>query len=467
MVRNVLVVCLDSVRKDYFDEYAVRLQDRAAVSFDGMRAASSWSSPSHASMMTGALPSEHHVHAEHNDFSELDPTDTVAGDLTQHHSIGVSANVFASSKYGFDLLFDEFHEVSTGRRFIDGLDANEFFLNHDGGGPRVGLDYLRACLRSDAPLESFANGILAGINVGSRNAPVPKVLDDGASAMSRTIRRSLEETTDPVFLFANYTDAHIPLRPILQFDRSLYSAPFGWSTDRQDVWDVVADPDSHEEYLTYFRELYGAAIDYLDRQLVSLLDEVEHLTDRETTVIITADHGENLGFDADERLIGHKSSLSESLLHVPFLLVNPPDGYEATEPGYSSHLDLRSLVVGLSRDETPDVFHDRIPAEVVGMSPGPDPDDDYEYWNRAMRCVYEGTTKTVWDSMGTVEAFTIDPTRPCWQELRDESGSIPPWADEFFTTDITAYKQEQQRRSVEAGDVDEFTRQRLQDLGYM
>lgn len=101
------------------------------------------------------------------------------------------------------------------------------------------------------------------------------------------------------------------------------------------------------------------------------------------------------------------------------------------------------------------------------MSPGPDPDDDYEYWNRAIRCVYEGTTKTVWDSMGTVEAFTIDPVRPCWQELRDESASVPSWATEFFTTDITAYKQEQQRRSVEARDVDEFTRQRLQDLGYM
>lgn len=466
MARNVVLLCLDSVRKDYFDRFAGRLTDRADLTYGGMRAASSWSSPSHASMFTGELPSVHGVHADNNDFLGLDRDDALTGDLPEHRAVGVSANVFASSKFGFDRLFDEFHEVSTGRRLVGGLDANEFFLESDHGGPRVAFEYLIACARSDRPLRSLANGVLAGVNVASRDAPVPKLLDDGAATMSRTIRRCVAEGPEPVFLFANYTDVHIPLRPIRGFDRELHSVANDWSTDESDVWEVVEDVDGHEEYLDNFRALYGAAVDYLDRRIVSLIDRLERETDHETTVVVTADHGENLGYESDERLVGHKSSLSEALLHVPFVVVNPPDGYPETVPGYASHLDLRALLRAMARDEVVDVERDRVPAEIVGMSPGPDPPDRYDYWDRAMRCVYEGDRKVVWDSLGEVTGYHLDPDRPCWQEPIDGDVEVPPWADELFPVAIDEYKRNQ--ASVDATeDVDEVTRRRLEDLGYM
>jgi len=55
-MRNVVVICLDTVRKDYFDRYAPRLQDRADVIYDQCRAVSSWSVPSHASMFDRGAP---------------------------------------------------------------------------------------------------------------------------------------------------------------------------------------------------------------------------------------------------------------------------------------------------------------------------------------------------------------------------------------------------------------------------
>ena len=61
--RNVVVLCLDTLRKDTLDRLARRLSALADVSFENCRAASGWSVPSHASMLTGQLPSEHDVHA--------------------------------------------------------------------------------------------------------------------------------------------------------------------------------------------------------------------------------------------------------------------------------------------------------------------------------------------------------------------------------------------------------------------
>jgi len=96
-MRNIVLLCLDTVRKDFFDEYAPRLVDRADIVYDGCRAASSWSAPSHASMFTGQLPSEHGVHAYQRDFSVIDREDTFLGELPDYQALGASANVWAGS----------------------------------------------------------------------------------------------------------------------------------------------------------------------------------------------------------------------------------------------------------------------------------------------------------------------------------------------------------------------------------
>jgi len=46
----------------------------------------------------------------------------------------------------------------------------------------------------------------------------------------------------------------------------------------------------------YFKELYGydASIDYLDRVISSFVRDLSRRTNAETTIIISADHGDNL-----------------------------------------------------------------------------------------------------------------------------------------------------------------------------
>jgi arylsulfatase A-like enzyme len=69
------------------------------------------------------------------------------------------------------------------------------------------------------------------------------------------------------------------------------------------------------------RHLYGRSIKQLDDWLARLLEEMDHggLLD-DTLVVVTSDHGENLG---ESNLIGHAFSLDERLIHVPMVMSGP------------------------------------------------------------------------------------------------------------------------------------------------
>ncbi|WP_049894121.1 sulfatase-like hydrolase/transferase [Halogranum rubrum] len=477
MTRNVVLVCLDTVRKDFFDDYAPRLRARADVSFEQCRAASAWSTPSHASMFTGRLPHQHGVHTHALDFTALDREDTLLGDLPDHRSVGVSANVYAGSAYGFDTLFDDFCDVSRYHRFPDGLDPSAFIREHGEQGVETYLELLRQIRDSNSPLKSLANVALFRANDLVRHGPLddwPELFDDGANVVLREAEKRFDDGERPFVGFLNLMDGHEPHRVTRGYDDSLHDVPTTWTTEAFDNGDVVADPEAFEADLDNYRALYGTAVDYLDRKVTRFIDRVQAETDRETTFVITADHGENLGTETDEGLFGHLASLSEGVLHVPLCIVNAPDGYLETVDEYVSHLRLRELVVGLAADETPDVTADRIPAEVVGLTPNNADvfERDPDHWDRMIRCVYDGETKTVWDSEGGVDVYDLDSARPCWQSRRersenhDETPTVPDWAHDLFDVDVETYK-----RAAKADDhersVDDDARGRLEDLGYL
>lgn len=468
MHRNVVLVCLDAVRKDYFEEHARRLQALSGTSFEQCRAASSWSVPSHASMFTGEFPHQHGVHSHNRDFSTIDRERTLLDRLpAAYRTAGISANVYAGPSYGFDTFFDTFVNVPRYQYFPEGLNATEFIHNTDSTGFSRHFDYLIAALDHEEPTKSLLNGVLAQAKRFSIDRPVPDPMDDGARAASRAATKLFAETDRPTFVFMNLMEAHEPYSHFHGLDRSLHSAPLSWAHTAADYWDVVEEPESHSEHVRLLRGLYAANVDYLDRVVAELVTTLQRRTDRETTVVITADHGENLVFAHEDYLLGHKSSLSESLLHVPLEVINPPDGYPETVSGYVSHYRLPDLIEAVTRDRLPDIATERVAAELVGLSGGPEPPDDGEWWDRMQRCVYDGSRKVVWDSDGQVSAYDLDADRPCWQTMVDDADvGVPTWADAFFDQAIDAYKQSaldaERRRTVDAA-----TERRLADLGYL
>lgn len=487
MTRNVALIVLDTVRKDYFDEYAPRLQRRSDTSFEQCRAASSWSVPSHTSIFTGDLPSEHGVHAEtfdsSFDFSQFALEETFFGDLPEHRTVGFSANSYINSHFGADALFDEFHDFSIGSHtaeslFAEGVTVQEYMESTDEPNAlKRYVGFLRQCLEHEYPAKSVSNGVwaIAGPKVKALPIPIPELVDDGASVISDRAAETAERIDEPWFFFANYMDAHTPLRNLIQHDRSLHAVPNSWSSTQINKWELNKDELATEEYTQNYRDVYGASIDYLDRRVSDLVDRLQAATDRETTVVVVSDHGHNLGYEADGGLFHHTSSMSEGVMHTPLEILNAPEGYPATETRLFSQLDLGELLVRIAyeRDLDEDMFPKRIPAETIGLLGGDNrtwgrefTDAEFAWWNRMVRCVYEGTTKREWNSVGDRIEYRLDPDRPSWQEEVASDVDVPQADLDLFETGVDAYKRTVSAESQDT-DFDEEVADRLEQLGYL
>lgn len=469
MPRNVALIVLDTVRQDYFSDYATRLQSMSDVSFSQCRAASSCSVPSHASILTGKLPHVHGIHSAAVDYSQLDVSETFIGDFPAHRTIGVSTNTFAGTPFGFDGLFDEFVDVSWTRRFPKGLDVREFVSTTDASGLSFYTDFLSTAVRHSHPIATLSNAGLAQLDLIFSRLPVPKLFDDGGSAALKIARERIESGSEPFFLFVNLMEAHTPHQPIRGYDRTLYDVPYGWnSMEGISQWKINREGlDGQTEAISYFRQLYAAAIEYLDRIVAAFIRDVQAVTDHETSVVITADHGENLGYPADDTMVGHTSSLSEGLLHVPLTAINPPAGYASVERKYVSHLKLGTFLSGLAQDRTPAVSGNRIAAERITTTNTPNVDrDEQRYWKRMLRCVYESEKKWVWDSIGECTRYDLDTDRANWQRLASSETPDPPdWANEFFRESIDEFRQRADEHTDR--EVTEATKARLRELGYL
>jgi arylsulfatase A-like enzyme len=463
MARNVCLIVLDCVRKDYFDAYAPRLQELADVSFDTAVAASSWSVPSHASLFTGELASQHGIHAEHIDFSALSPEETFLDDLPDHRTIATSTNLFAGPTFGFDHLFDEFPNVSRHGVVPGGVNIEQFHRTAAGTGARQYLDFLRYAVAEDALVPSLVNGLTARVNSRIEELPVPRVTDYGARAIVRGTNKWLQSDDEPFFFFANFMEAHSPYHACLLYDNDICRVPLTWR-DPLDSWEMATgagatdDPDAVDAR----RRIYAGSVDYLDRVVSRFIERLVARTDNPTTVVVTADHGENLSTDAEDGQWGH-FGMSHPLLHVPLVVVNPPSSYTPETSRPISHLDLGAHVVSIVRDSPLPPSRDRIPAERIGLGVVDEEDvDDYAYWDRARRCVYEAGERFEWDSLGNTARYRI--TGPSTETRQATGEDVPPEYTALFERSLGEYKNQYREGTPE---VSASTEAQLRELGYL
>ncbi|MHB9288170.1 sulfatase-like hydrolase/transferase [Halobacteriales archaeon Cl-PHB] len=484
MTRNVALVVLDTVRKDYFDDNAPRIRRRSDASFEQCRAASSWSTPSHTSMFTGELPSDHGVHAESFDagfdFSQFAGR-TVMNDLDGWRTVGLSANSYINSHFGVDALFDAFHDFSIGSHtaeslFTEGKTVDEYMKRTDEPSAlKRYLGFLGESLGHDHPAKSVANGVWAKVGPRAKHWPVPGLVDDGAGVITDRAVEAASEGTEPTFMFLNYMDAHTPLRNLVQHDRRRHDVPNSWSSTKIDKWELNKDGAATESYTHNYREVYAASIEYLDRTVDDLVERLQAATDRETTVVVTADHGHNLGYDGENDMFHHTSSMSEGIMHVPLEIINPPEGFPETESRLFSHLDLRDLLVGLATDDADyaDLLRERVPAETIGLLGGENAtwgrefdDAEMAWWNRMIRCVYADGTKRQWNSVGDAFEYGLDPDRPARQELVDTDVSVPQADRRLFETPLSEFK-EAAAAETQDTEFDDEVADHLEQLGYL
>ncbi len=209
-----------------------------------------------------------------------------------HETFGVSGNTWISAHGGFDLGFDRF-DVVTHRR--------QARLHKKGLRDRLAwrVDALRA------------------------------KLDDGADAVSDVIDDWLtRRDRRPFFLFVNLIECHSPYLPPKPFnplgavDRWRSAAEASRYLNVASIWRCsLGGFDVPDDAIDRMRTLHAASASQLDAWVARLLTTLDrHGLVDETQLVLTSDHGENLG---DGNLLGHAFSLDDRLIRVPLVTAGP------------------------------------------------------------------------------------------------------------------------------------------------
>ena len=329
---NVLVIVVDALRADHLAAYGYSRDtspfiDRLAeegVLFENAISASSWTQPSHASMLTG-----HYTYDHQAELQPLDERFPTIGEVlqTQGYRTGAfSANtLFFTRRQGF------------GRGFLHFEDNNQSIL--------------------DAFLNSSLYGFIFDY-YGLRKAlnyegvPTRKYADD----INRSVLDWVDQKPEiPFFVFLNYFDVHDPYLPPEPY-RSKYASvedPGGLINGFVERY----HPDLTPEQLQSEIDAYDGSIAYVDDQIKSLLAELDQRGLLEDTiVIITADHGESLG---EHGLLQHSASLYMQEIHVPLIIWGSddlPSGKRIDVPVSTTSLPSTILsLIGAQNDQFPEL----------------------------------------------------------------------------------------------------------------
>jgi arylsulfatase A-like enzyme len=297
---NIVLLVMDTVRADRFSwsgaarVTAPRIEAlaRDATVYTQAFSPAPWTVPAHASLFTGRYPSAHRTDCGSLRLPDAETTLAEVLHEAGYRTVGYTANPWLGATYNFQQGFDTWGE--TWREVPEGSPDTGAALNNQ---------------RIERFLRWYA---------GNPDA-----------------RRQ------PFFLFANYFEAHLPYHPP-EPERSRLLRP-GADPARVGRLTHLGHPDEMafilgrsnltSEDLALLNDLYDGEVAYVDRRLGEVFDwlaETRLLDD--TVVVVTSDHGENLG---EHGLLDHKMSVHATLLRVPLVVRWPravPAGSKVDRP---------------------------------------------------------------------------------------------------------------------------------------
>jgi arylsulfatase A-like enzyme len=335
---NILLIVMDTVAADHLDLYGYSRPTSPAIDelarrgsrFDAAQPTSSWTLASHASMFTGKWPHELSV-GWHTPLDAAAPTVAEFLSTRGYATAGFVANTsYCTADSGLgrgftvyrDYIFQElspFRWAVLVKVSLDGLQAIG-----DTVGDTFELTWLKAGMLR----------IRERFETDRKEAAVVN-----REFLDWLVRRPQPER--PYFAFLNYFDAHspyqLPPRRIRRFGaKPIEERQYGLI---RDWWTVDKSQVSPEE-LAFVFDAYDDCVASIDEQIGRLFDELERrkALDR-TWVILVSDHGESFG--EHEGVFVHGSSLYQTELHVP-LVVIPPTGTRI-KPVVAETASLRNL----------------------------------------------------------------------------------------------------------------------------
>ena len=287
---NVVLLVVDTLRADRLSGYGYSRPTspnmdqvgREGVTFDSAVATSSWTLPTHVSMLTGLAP---HVHgAVKSDFRHLSINLAEAMLARGYRTGAAAANLmWITRAHGFGAGFVHFD---------DGFYSVEDVLMHT----LYGRSLLRAVRRR--------------LGMGGEKRTAANVFHTALNWIGERQER-------PFFVLLNVMEPHSP-----------YDPPPPWNNKFSKIKNprlinIYPGRTGHPANLTPeelqgSRDAYDGTVANVDDEIGKLMAELKQRgLEENTLVILTADHGESLG---DHGLQFHTNALYWELVHVPLIM---------------------------------------------------------------------------------------------------------------------------------------------------
>lgn len=303
-----------------------------AVWYLQARATSSWTLPSHASMVTGLYPQEHQANSKTLQFGpDQRHIATRLGERGYQTGLFTNNTYLRADEFGFSDSFDIVTSDLSNSADDAGVVNPEIHAKAHGHGAY--FSFIKQSLRSSSPIRSLSNGVLHKLTSAhpSLNNLISDTetgdeweTDDGAASCVDSFFEWIDPDDSPFFALFNLLEAHAPYRPQPEYRQYVRNDAFK-QLPQTPPWEYYAEQHP-SGYLEDLQDLYDGCLHYVDEitnELLNRLDERDLLN--ETIVVIAGDHGEGFGEPGvcRPRCIGHAGGIEEELLHVPLVIKFP------------------------------------------------------------------------------------------------------------------------------------------------
>jgi len=285
---NLVLISIDSLRADRLGCYGAERETSPAMDrlakegarFETALAPTSWTLPSHVTLLTGlSIP----VHRVAGPQGRIDPARTLLAEHLVRLGYETAAFVsapFLSRAYGFDRGFSVYTNFASSKA--------------------AALPPSLQSHRDSHADETAPQVIGAALEWLGERDPSP---------------------TAPFFLFIHLWDVHYDYIPPEPYD-TIFDPDYQGELDVRDYSrNQAINEDLPERDLQHLRALYDGEIRWLDSQLEPLLDALGERRDSGRTLIsLVSDHGDEF---FEHRRKGHWRTLFEESVRVPWILRYP------------------------------------------------------------------------------------------------------------------------------------------------
>lgn len=321
---NVIVIVIDTLRKDYAKSLEDTLKKLGFVSYKNAIAPAPWTFPSHASLLTGLYPAFHGAHETKSQKGiqvKLKKSYNLLTYSLKDHGYTTylfSANPHIQPTQGFT-GFDVFHDIGT-TQFVGLLSPKERELisNYITGSKIKTISKFLSrheySLLVKLTIDHFVNRTLKGYPTYLYNKTKGWPKHKGSKNLVSLFKKSSSITSDsdPKFIFINLMEVHDPY-----FFGLCGSVPYLLNF-KQELRNKI-----DKKCLQRLRKAYLDEVHFVTTQLLTFFEVLKRreLFDN-SLIVVTSDHGQLLG---EHGKFNHGTFLYDELLRVPLLIKYPKD----------------------------------------------------------------------------------------------------------------------------------------------